>query len=116
MKRAAAAMTRPAAAMKRPVAAKPTEDWEEPPQGAQRLAQGQLEEDCAQSEGRKWFGKFDKMDNKKVVCPTIASQLATPFFKDLSLRLVTGILGSMWHGTRTCQHHIRTLFDDWRHG
>ena len=85
-------------------------------QGAQRLAQGQLEEDCAQSEGRKWFGKFDKMDNKKVVCPTIASQLATPFFKVLSLRLVTGILGSMWHGTRTCQHHIRTLFDDCGHG
>ena len=84
-------------------------------QGAQRLAQGQLEEDCAQSEGRKWFAKFGKIDNK-VVRPTMASQLATSCFKDLSLRLVIGILGSKWHGTRTCQHHIRTRFDDYPHG
>ena len=62
-------------------------------QGAQRLAQGQLEEECAHSEGRKWFAKFDKMDNKKVVRTTLVSQLATTFFKDLNLRLVTGILG-----------------------
>ena len=41
---------------------------------------------------------------------------SVPFSMDVSLRLVTGILGSMWHGTRTCQHRIRTLFDDFAHG
>ncbi len=85
-------------------------------QAAQRLAQGRLEEVCAQSGGRKWFMKIDKMDNTKAVCPTVYSQLSAPFFKDLSLRLVTGIIGSMWHGTLSCQHHVRTLFDDCEHG
>ena len=80
-------------------------------QGAQRLAQADLEEMCSQSQGRKWFMKIDKMDNSKLGSPTLWSQLATPLFKD-QRRLVTGLIGSMWHGTPTCQHHVRTLFDD----
>ena len=80
-------------------------------QGMQRLAQGELEEICNQSLGQKWFMKIDKMDNQKLACPTAWSQLATPLFKD-PRRLLTGLVGSMWHGTSTIQHHVRTLFDD----
>ena len=80
-------------------------------QGMQRLAQAELEEICAQSQGSKWFMKIDKMDNSKLACATVWSQLATPLFKDQH-RLVTGIVGSMWHGTPTIQHHVRTLFGD----
>ena len=80
-------------------------------QGMQRLAQAELEEICAQSQGSKWFTKTDKMENSKLACATVWSQLATPLFKDQH-RLVTGLVGSMWHGTPTIQHHVRTLFDD----
>ena len=80
-------------------------------QGMQRLAQADLEEMCAQSQGSKWFMKIDKMENSKLACATVWSQLATPLFKDQH-RLVTGLVGSMWHGTPTIQHHVRTLFDD----
>jgi len=79
---------------------------------AQRLAQSAIEEYCAQSDGKAWFMKIDKMDNTKVCAPCLWSQLATPMFKDLTLRLVIGVIGSMWHGAPTCQHHIRTVFDD----
>ena len=71
-------------------------------QAAQRLAQGRLEEEAQQSQGRKWFMKIDKMDQNKTVTPTIWSQLCTPLFKDLDKRLVTGLICSMWHGTCCC--------------
>ncbi len=85
-------------------------------QSAQRLAQGRVEEECAQSGGSKWFMKIDKMDQKKAVTPTVWSQLATPLFKDLDRRLVTGLIGSMWHGTVHTTHHLRTVFEDCQHG
>ena len=47
-------------------------------QAAQRLAQGRQEEECAQSEGKTWLMKIDKMNQKKTVTPTLWSQLATP--------------------------------------
>ena len=50
-------------------------------QAAQRLAHGRVEEECAQSGGRKWLMIIDKMDQKKTVVPTIWSQLATPLFR-----------------------------------
>jgi len=85
-------------------------------QAAQRLAQGRLEEECAQSGATKWFMKIDKMDQKKTVTPTVWSQLATPLFRDLDKRLVTGLIGSMWHGTQRTTHLVRSVFDDCDHG
>lgn len=85
-------------------------------QAAQRLAQGRLEEEAQQSQGRIWFMKIDKMDQKKAVTPTIWSQLSTALFKDLDKRLVTGLIGSMWHGTLHTTHHMRSVFDDCEHG
>jgi hypothetical protein len=85
-------------------------------QAAQRLAQGRLEEEAQQSQGRKWFMKIDKMDQNKTVTPTIWSQLCTPLFKDLDKRLVTGLIGSMWHGTLRTSHHMRSVFNDCEHG
>ncbi len=85
-------------------------------QSAQRLAQGRLEEQCQQSGGAQWFMKIDKMDQKKTVTPTVWSQLATPLFKDLSKRFVTGLIGSMWHGTLRTSHHLRSVFEDCLHG
>ena len=81
-------------------------------QAAQRLAQGRLEEECAQSAGRKWFMKIDKMDQQKTVTPTVWSQLATPLFRDVDKRLVTGLIGSMWHGPQYTTHLVRSVFDD----
>ena len=46
-------------------------------QAAQRLSHGRIEEECEQRGGPKWFMLIDKMDQKKTVCPTIWSQLAT---------------------------------------
>ena len=71
---------------------------------------------CEHSEGAKWFMKIDEMDNTKAVCPIVWSQMAVPLFKDQHVRLVTGIVGSMWHGTLSCKRHVRTLFDDCSHG
>ena len=85
-------------------------------QGAQRLAQGLLEEEADQSQGRKWFMKIDKMDQNKTVTPTIWSQLSTPFFKDLEKRLITGMIGSKWNGTLNTHHHMRSVFADCTHG
>ena len=42
---------------------------------------------------------IDKMDQKKTVCPTIWSQLATKLFQDQEKGLIAGLIGSMWFGT-----------------
>ena len=85
-------------------------------QAAQRLAHGRLEELCANSGGAKWFMLIDKMDQSKTVCPAIWSQLATKMFQDQEKRLITGLIGSMWFGTRLNAHHVRTVFNDCGHG
>ena len=85
-------------------------------QAAQRLAHNRLEEECAQSGGTKWLMLIDKMDQLKTICPSIWSQLATRMFKEHDKRLVTGLIGSMWFGTRAVKHHVRTLFNDCEHG
>ena len=85
-------------------------------QAAQRLAELRLEEECAHSGGRKWFMLIDKMDQQKTVCPTIWSQLGTKMFQDKEKRLVTGLIGSMWFGTRQAMNHVRTVFNDCAHG
>ena len=59
---------------------------------------------------------IDKMDQKKTVCPTVWSQLATPLFKDLDRRMIAGLNGSMWFGTLHTTHHLRTVFNDTGHG
>ena len=78
-------------------------------QAAQRFADNRLEEECANSGGAKWFMLIDKMDQQKTVCPTIWSQLATKMFQDKEKRLVTGLVGSMWFGTRRVMNHVRTV-------
>jgi hypothetical protein len=50
------------------------------------------------------------------VVPCVWSQLATPLFKEVDRRLVTGLNGSMWFGTTQTTHHLRTVFDDCQHG
>ena len=85
-------------------------------QAAQRMAHNRIEEECEQSGGQKWFMLIDKMDQKKTVCPTIWSQLSTKLFQDLEKRLITGLIGSMWFGTRCTTHHVRTVFNDCSHG
>ena len=85
-------------------------------QAAQRLSHNRLEEDCAHSGGARWFMLIDKMDQAKTVCPAIWSQLATKLFQDQEKRLVTGLIGSMWFGTRHTAHHVRTVFNDCSHG
>ena len=85
-------------------------------QAAQRLAELRLEEECVHSGGRKWFMLIDKMDQQKTVCPTIWSQLATKMFQDKEKRLVAGLVGSMWFGTRRVMNHVRTVFNDCGHG
>ena len=85
-------------------------------QGAQRLAHGRVEEECSQSDGEKWFMLIDKMNQNTTVCPSIWSQLSTPFFKDLDRRLICGLNGSMWFGPQHTTHHVRTIFLDCSHG
>ena len=85
-------------------------------QAAQRLAHGRVEEHASQSGGTHWCTLIDKMDQRKTVVPTVWSQLATPLFKDVDKRLVTGLIGSMWFGTAQTTHHIRTVMDDCQHG
>ena len=85
-------------------------------QAAQRLAHGRLEEECDQSGGKKWMMLIDKMDQNKTICPTIWSQLATRLWQDRDKRLVTGLIGSMWFGTRRFRQHVRTTWDDCEHG
>ena len=84
-------------------------------QSAQRLAQKRLQENCYQSNGTKWFIKTDKMDEKATVVPTVWSQLRTPTFQSGS-RLVVAMNGSFYHGLGRMQVHIRTMFEDIRHG
>ena len=85
-------------------------------QAAQRLAHGRLEEECDQSGGKKWMLLIDKMDQNKTICPTIWSQLATKLFQDHEKRLITGLIGSMWFGTRRFRQHVRTTWNDCEHG
>ena len=85
-------------------------------QAAQRLALGRVEEEVAQSGGAHWCMLIDKMDQRKTVVPCVWSQLATPLFKEVDRRLVTGLNGSMWFGTTQTTHHLRTVFDDCQHG
>ena len=85
-------------------------------QAAQRLAHGRVEEEAVQSSGEHWFMLIDKMDQRKTVVPSIWSQLRTPLFKEVDKRLVTGLIGAMWFGTRRMTHHVRTVFDDCSHG
>jgi len=56
------------------------------------------------------------MDQRKTVVPCVWSQLATPLFKEVDRRVVTGPNGSMWFGTIQTTHHLRTVFDDCQHG
>ena len=42
---------------------------------------------------------IDKMDQAKMLCPAIWSQLATTHVQDQEKRFITGLLGSMWFGT-----------------
>jgi hypothetical protein len=83
---------------------------------AQRLALGRVEEEVAQSGGAHWCMLIDKMDQRKTVVPCVWSQLATPLFKEVDKRLVTGLNGSMWFGTTQTTHHRRAVFDDCQHG
>ena len=85
-------------------------------QAAQRLSHGVIEESCAQRGGLEWLMLIDKMDQKKTVCPSIWSQLATALFKDQEKRLITGLIGSMWFGPKHTLHHVRTVFFDCSHG
>ena len=85
-------------------------------QAAQRLSHGVIEEFCVQSGGLEWLMLIDKMDQKKTVCPSIWSQLATALFKDQEKRLITGLIGSMWFGPKHTSHHVRTVFFDCSHG
>ena len=85
-------------------------------QAAQRLALGRVEEQAAQSGGAHWCMLIDKMDQRKTVVPSVWSQLATPLFKEVDRRLVTGLNGSMWFGTTQTTHHLRTVFEDCQHG
>ena len=84
-------------------------------QSAQRLAQGRIEEECKQSNGRKWFMKIDKMDQSKTILPTIWSQVRAPILK-LGERVVTGIIGSMWDGPTHTDVLVRTQLEDMSHG
>ena len=59
---------------------------------------------------------IDKMDQNKTICPTIWSQLSTRLFQEHEKRLITGLIGSMWFGTRTMRHHVCTMFSDCNHG
>ena len=63
-------------------------------QAAQRLAHNRIEEECEQSDGRKWFELIDKMDQAKTVVPSIWTQLSTKLFKDKDKRLIAGLIGS----------------------
>ena len=81
-------------------------------QADQRVALARVEEECAQSNGRKWFMLIDKMDQTKSVLPTVWSQLSTPMFKDLEKRVITGLIGSMYFGTTQTTHHLRSCFKD----
>ena len=56
------------------------------------------------------------MDQRKAVVPCVWSQLATPLFKEVDRRLVTGLNGSMWFGNTQTTHHLRIVFDDCQHG
>ena len=59
---------------------------------------------------------IDNMDQQKTVCPANWSHLSTRMFQDQDNRLVTGLIGSMWFGTRKVVNHVRTVFNDCRHG
>ena len=59
---------------------------------------------------------IDKMDQAKTVCPSIWTQLSTKLFNDKEQMLITGLLGSMWFGTRCIKNHVRTVFTDCTHG
>ena len=85
-------------------------------QAAQRLAHDRVEEEAVQSSGEHWFVLIDKMDQRKTVVPSIWSQLRTPLFKEVDKRLVAGLIGAMWFGTRRMTHHVRTVVDDCSHG
>ena len=84
-------------------------------QSAQRVALTNLEEACAQSNGKKWYTSIDKMDMHAVNFPTLWGQLASPLFKQ-GTRILAAINGSSWHGPRETQWHIRTMFEDIEHG
>ena len=85
-------------------------------QSAQRLALGKVEEQAAQSSGAHWCMLLYNMDQRKTVVPCVWGQLATPLFKEVDRRLVTGLNESMWCGTTQTTHHLRTVFDDCQHG
>lgn len=84
-------------------------------QAAQRLVEGRIEEMCNQSGGTRWFMHIDKMDQKKSILPSIWAMLSTPMFKTGD-RLVSGLIGSMWHGTKVTQVLIRSVFEDMLQG
>ena len=84
-------------------------------QSAQRLAETRIEEMCDQSQGRHWIMHIDKMDQSTTILPQVWALSASPLMK-LGARLVAGVIGSMWHGPRQTQFHVRTVFEDCQHG
>ena len=84
-------------------------------QSAQRLAESRIEEICDKSQGRHWIMHIDKMDQTTTILPQVWSLSASPLMK-LGARLVAGVIGSMWHGPRQTQFHVRTVFEDCQHG
>ena len=84
-------------------------------QSACRLVVDRVEEICRQSAGLKWCMLTDKMDQNKTIVPTIWDSVQTPLFK-LGDRLVAGIAGAAWSGTRSCDMFARTVFADCGHG
>ena len=85
-------------------------------QAAQRLAHARVEEECEQSGGQKWIMLIDAMDQNKTICPAIWSRLSTRLFQEHEKRLITGLIGSLWFGTRNTRQHVRTPFGDCSHG
>ena len=84
-------------------------------QGAQRIAMGKLEEIADQSDGRIWAMSIDKMDQNCAFCPQVWAMSSTALFKG-GERLMCAINGSIWAGTQNTRHHLRTMFQDCKHG
>jgi len=74
-----------------------------------------VEEMCRGSAGAKWAMLIDKMDQQKTILASMWQHNKTAFFAQGS-RLVVGLIGSAWSGTRATDHLVRTVFEDCKHG
>ena len=59
--------------------------------------------------------KIDKMDQNAAIVPTIWSQLASTLFKE-GERVQVSLQGMIAYGTQHTRYHIRTVFEDCKHG